>query len=63
MDKKEELRKLKLLYNVIMDKTVQRRFETTTTVDMSTGEMSKKRMIDECEDYLVDKIKELVEGK
>ena len=63
MDKKEELRMLKLLYNVIMDKTVQRRFDTTTTCDMTTGELSNKRLIDECEDYIVNKIKELLEEK
>lgn len=61
MDKKEELRMLKLLYNVIMDKTVQRRFETTTTCDMKTGELSNRRLIDECEDYIVNKMKELLE--
>ena len=60
MDKKEELKKLKLLYNVIQDKTVQRRFDTTITVNMDTGEVSNKRLIDECEDYVVDRIKELV---
>lgn len=61
MDKKEELRLLKLLYNVIMDKTVQRRFETTTTCDIATGKLSNKRVIDECEDYVVNKMKELLE--
>lgn len=64
MDKKEELRLLKLLkllYNVIMDKTVQRRFETTTTCDMTTGKLSNKRLIDECEDYVVNKMKALLE--
>ena len=44
-----------------MDKTVQRRFDTTTTCDMSTGELSNKRLIDECEDYVVNKMKELLE--
>lgn len=63
MDKKEELRMLKLLYNVIMDKTVQRRFDTTITFDMTNGELSNKRLIDECEDYIVNKIKELLEEK
>ena len=61
MDKNEELRLLKLLYNVIMDKTVQRRFETTITCNMRTGELSNKRVIDECEDYVVNKMKELLE--
>lgn len=61
MDKNEEIRLLKLLYNVIMDKTVQRRFDTTTTCDMRTGELSNKRLIDECEDYVVNRIKQLLQ--
>ena len=60
MDKEEELRKLKFLYNVVMDKTVQKRFDTTVIVNKNTGEISNKRLIDECEDYIVDRIKELV---
>lgn len=59
MDKREELRKIKLLYQVIMDKSVQKRFETTTTCNMKTGELSFKRVIDECEEYLVEKAQEL----
>lgn len=58
---KEELRMVKLLYNIIKDKRVQKRFETTLTVNMETGEVSDKRMIDECEDYLIKKAKELVD--
>ena len=61
MDKKEELRMINLLYQVIMDKSVQRRFDTTTTCNMETGELSNKRLIDECEDYLVAKAKQLYE--
>ena len=59
VDKKEELRMVNLLYQVIMDKTVQRRFDTTTICNMATGEIGKKRLIDECEDYLVEKAKQL----
>lgn len=58
---KEELRMVKLLYNIVKDKRVQKRFETTLTVNMETGEVSDKRMIDECEDYLIKKAKELVD--
>lgn len=58
---KEELRMVKLLYNIIKDKRVQKRFETTLTVNMETGEVSDKRMIDECEDYLIKKAKELLD--
>ena len=63
MNQQEELRVLKLLYNVIMDKTVQKRFDTTTTCNMATGELSNKRLIDECEDYVVSKIKNILEDK
>ncbi len=59
MTKKEEIGKLRLLYNVIADDTVQRRFDTTRTIDMQTGELSNKRLIDECEDYIIEKLKEL----
>ena len=58
---KEEVRMVKLLYNIVIDKRVQKRFETTLTVNMETGEVSDKRMIDECEDYLIKKAKELVD--
>lgn len=61
MDKQEELRMINLLYQVVMDKTVQRRFETATTCNMATGEVGTKRLIDECEDYLVEKAKRLYE--
>ena len=57
MTKQEEIRKLKLLYNVISDETVQDRFFTTTTVNRETGEMSQIRLIDECEDYIITKLK------
>lgn len=63
MEKQEELRILKLLYNVIMDKSVQRRFDTTTTCNMVTGEVSNKRLIDECEEYVVNRMKLLLEDK
>lgn len=59
VDKKEELRMIKLLYQIVMDKTVQKRFDTTTTCNMETGELSCKRLIDECEDYLVKKATQL----
>ena len=59
MTKKEEIGKLKLLYNVIVDDTVQRRFDTTRTINMQTGELSNKRLIDECEEYIIEKLKEL----
>lgn len=59
MTKKEEIGKLKLLYNVIVDDTVQRKFDTTRTIDMQTGKLSNKRLIDECEDYIIEKLKEL----
>lgn len=61
MDKKEELRMIKLLYQIVMDKTVQKRFDTTTTCNMETGELSCKRLIDECEDYLKQKAQEIVD--
>lgn len=61
MDKKEEIRLLKLLYNIIKDKTVQRRFDSTITLNMENGKLSNKRVIDECEDYVVNKIKELLQ--
>lgn len=61
VDKKEELRMINLLYQVIMDKSVQRRFDTATTCNMVTGEVGKKRLIDECEEYLVAKAKQLYE--
>ena len=61
VDKKEELRMINLLYQVVMDKSVQRRFATTTTCNMKTGELSNKRMIDECEDYLKQKAQEIVD--
>lgn len=61
MEKQEELRMINLLYQVIMDKTVQRRFDTATTCNMKTGEVSNKRMIDQCEDYLKQKAQELVD--
>ena len=59
MEKKEELRMINLLYQVIMDKSVQRRFDTATTCNMVTGEVGTKRLIDECEEYLVAKAKQL----
>lgn len=59
MTKKEEIRKLKLLYNVIVDDIVQRRFDTTRTINKQTGELSSKRLIDECEEYIIEKLKEL----
>jgi hypothetical protein len=61
VDKKEELRMIKLLYQVIMDESVQRRFDTTITCNMATGEIGKKRLIDECEEYLIEKAKQLYE--
>lgn len=57
IDKMEELRIIKLLYNILKDKTVQRRFDTTITVDMQTGEVNEKRVLDECEVYLINKYK------
>ena len=59
MTKKEEIGKLRLLYNVIADDTVQRRFDTTRTINKHTGEISNKRLIDECENYIIEKLKEL----
>ena len=61
VDKKEELRMINLLYQVIMDKSVQRRFDTTVTCNMNNGEVSNKRLIDQCEDYLKQKAQELVD--
>lgn len=61
VDKKEELRMINLLYQVIMDKSVQRRFATTVTCNMNNGEVSNKRLIDQCEDYLKQKAQELVD--
>ena len=61
MDKQEELRMINLLYQVIMDESVQRRFDTAITYNMATGEIGKKRLIDECEEYLIAKAKQLYE--
>lgn len=61
VDKKEELSKINLLYQVIMDKSVQRRFATAVTCNMNNGEISNKRVIDQCEDYLKQKAQQLVD--
>jgi len=55
----EELEHLSLLYQIIKDKSVQRRFATTCTCDMKTGKLNQTRAIDRCEKYVTDKIKEL----
>ena len=60
VDKKEELRMIKLLYQIVMDKTVQRRFATAMTCNMRDGSLSEKRLIDQCEDFLKQKAQELV---
>lgn len=61
MDKKEEIRMLHLLYQIIMDKSVQRRFDTAMICNMKTGELSNKRLLDECEEYLTKKLKQLLD--
>ena len=60
MDKKEELKILQFLHQVIKDNTVQRRFETTVSCDMRTGKLNNKRVIDRCEDYIKYRIEELL---
>lgn len=60
MDKQDELDILNLLYQVIKDKTVQRRFETTVSCDMKTGKLNNTRVIDRCEDYIKYRIEELL---
>ena len=61
VDKKEELSMINLLYQIIMDKSVQRRFATAVTCNMNDGTVSNKRVIDQCEDYLKQKAQELVD--
>ncbi len=60
MDKQEELKILQLLYQIIKDKTVQRRFATTVTCNEKTGEVNYTRAIDRCEDYIKYRIEELL---
>ena len=61
MDKKEELRILNFIYQIIKDKTVQKRFETALPVNMKTGEKGEKRIIDTCEEYIANKMREIAE--
>ena len=60
MDKKEELKMLQFLYQIIKDKTVQRRFDSTVSCDSKTGEVNYTRVIDRCEDYIKYRIEELL---
>ena len=57
---KEEIKMLNFLYQIIMDKSVQRRFDTAMICNMETGELSNKRLLDECEEYLTKKMEQLI---
>ena len=59
MNKENELSILGLLLQIINDKSVQKRFATTTTCNMATGELHTERVIDRCEEYLINRINTL----
>lgn len=61
MNKENEISILGLLLRIITDKSVQKRFATTTTCNMATGELHTERVIDRCEKYLIDRINTLSE--
>lgn len=61
MDKQEELNILWLLLKIIKDEAVQKRFKSSFTCNMETGEISKEHPIERCEKYLEYKISKLGE--
>ncbi|MGN1327659.1 MAG: hypothetical protein ACI4VQ_06280 [Clostridia bacterium] len=60
-EKKEEIKMLNLLYQIIIDKSVQKRFDSAMTCNMKTGELSNKRLLDQCEEYLTKKMQKLID--